>query len=97
MKLALQKAFRQVGATDEQAHQAAESIDSALDKRIKDSQAHLATKADIHELKIDIATVRSEMATMKAELIRLFVTSQVATIGVILTVVLGAMRYLNRT
>lgn len=97
MKLALHKAFRQVGATDEQAHQAAETIDCALDKRIKDSQAHLATKADIHELKIDIATVRSEMATMKAELIRLFVTSQVATIGVILTVVLGAMRYLNRT
>ena len=96
MKLALHKAFRQVGATDEQAHQAAETIDNALDKRIKDSQTHLATKSDIHELKVDIANVRSEMASMKAELIRLFLTGQVATIGINVTVVVAALRFIAK-
>ena len=96
MKHALHKAFRQVGATDEQAHQAAETIDNALDKRIKDSQTHLATKSDIHELKVDIANVRSEMASMKAELIRLFLTGQVATIGINVTVVVAALRFIAK-
>lgn len=97
MKLALHKALRQVGATDEQAHQAAETIDSALDKRIKESQTHLATKSDIHELKVEIASVRTEMSSMKAELIRLFLTGQVATIGINITVVVAAIRILAKS
>lgn len=93
MKLALHRALRQAGVAEDKAQEAAEAIDIALDKRIKDSQAHLATKADIHELKIDIANVRSEMASMKAELIRLFLTSQAATIGINITALFAALKF----
>ncbi|WP_377156110.1 hypothetical protein ACFJIX_28360 [Roseateles sp. UC29_93] len=75
MKLALHKAFRQVGASQQDADTAAESIDSALEKRMNDKQAHLAKNSDMYtvrtemaEMKSQIAGVRSEVGMVRAEL-----------------------------
>jgi uncharacterized protein involved in exopolysaccharide biosynthesis len=75
MKLALHKAFRQVGASQHDADTAAETIDSALEKRMNDKQSHLAKNSDMYtvrtemtELKSQIAGVRSEVGMVRAEL-----------------------------
>ncbi|WP_431258305.1 hypothetical protein ACQ86G_27890 [Roseateles chitinivorans] len=75
MKLALHKAFRQVGASQQDADDAAESIDSAMEKRMNDKQSHLAKNSDMYtvrtemaELKSQIAGVRSEVGMVRAEL-----------------------------
>ena len=75
MKLALHKAFRQVGASHDEADVAAETIDSALEKRMTDKQAHLAKNSDLYtvrtdmaELKSQLISVRSEVATVRSEL-----------------------------
>ncbi|OWQ93170.1 hypothetical protein CDN99_01330 [Roseateles aquatilis] len=71
----MHKALRKVGATDEDAHEAAESIDHALDRRIDEKHRHFATKSDITAvqgeivgLKGDIANVKGEVANLKGDI-----------------------------
>ncbi|MDH0865968.1 hypothetical protein [Mitsuaria sp. GD03876] len=67
MKLALHQAFRQVGASDHEAHIAAESIDGALEKRMTDRQGQYARLTDLQALKVDMADLKSQVASVRGE------------------------------
>ena len=68
MKLALHKAFRQVGATDHAATHAAEAIAGALEKRMTDQQTPYAKLPDLQAVKVDMADLKSQFSVWRGEM-----------------------------
>lgn len=89
MKLALHKAFRQVGASQQDADTAAETIDSALEKRMNDKQSHLAKNSDMCTVRTEMAEMKSQIAGVRAEvgMVRAELRQEIALVrGEIVTV-----------
>jgi hypothetical protein len=68
MKLALHKAFRQVGATDHAPTHAAEAIAGALEKRMTDQQTPYAKLTDLQAVKVDMADLKSQFSVWRGEM-----------------------------
>lgn len=81
MEIALYKALMQAGVQADTAESVVKSVESEIGEQINAKTQHLATKADLAEIKSEL---KSEIANSRAEIIKWYVGSQLAAIGLIL-------------
>jgi hypothetical protein len=86
MELEIYNAFKAAGVPDEEAKDAVEAINKAIDHRYSLHSKQLATQGDVEKVRADVERVRTEIANAKTEIIKWNVGAIIAAVGLFATI-----------